>query len=162
MLNTKWRWRTKSKPLLADLPSTRCCGRLRLLDGSMRKYMVKKEEAEKRIAEFRKRFSAVLPEPDASPPPTLSGFAALLQRMIQVAAELALPSDIPLMFHPVSSFFYVDSSPMLTVTGIVCARQTAGEIAGSFGDWQFANLEWTDPRKIDLPILTTKERPNGP
>ena len=31
MLNTKWRWRTKSKPLLADLPSTRCCGRLRLL-----------------------------------------------------------------------------------------------------------------------------------
>ncbi|KKL84913.1 hypothetical protein LCGC14_1959990, partial [marine sediment metagenome] len=61
--------------------------------------------------EFRKKFQAVMPRPSEDPPPTSPEFAYLLQEMLQVAAEKALPAEsTSLMFQPVSSFYYSDGT----------------------------------------------------
>jgi hypothetical protein len=128
------------------------------LDASLRKFNGKPEEVTKKFDEFRSRFALVLPASNAPLPLTTKEFATLLQAMVRTAAERALPATVPLMFQPISSFYYKDTSTMLTVTGIVCFRKDSGTIAHSFANWQFINPDWRDPRLIDLPVLTTKER----
>jgi hypothetical protein len=47
---------------------------------------------------------------------------------------------------------------MFTATGIVCARGDRSAIRETFGQWKFASLNWSKPKRIDVPTLTTKER----
>jgi hypothetical protein len=128
------------------------------LDASTGRFSGKTEDVKKKIAAFREKYALVLPEAEATPPLDNYGFASLLQKMVRVAAERALPADTELMFQPVSSFYYKDGQAMLTVTGIVCFRHEAEHVRAAFADWQFLNLDWRDPKIIDLPVLTTKER----
>jgi hypothetical protein len=121
------------------------------LDASTKKHYEKADE-------FRRIFGAVMPDPAATPPVEVKPFATLLQSMIRVAAERALPGAVPLMFHPVSSFYYQDGAPMFTLTGVVCRRDATGRVVRAFQGLRFANLDWSEPKKIDLPVLTTKER----
>jgi len=104
---------------------------------------------------FKREFGALT---DADPPREFRDFACLLQDMLQVAAEKALPSAMPLMFHPVSSFYYADGAKMFTLTGLICVRTEAAMVKNAFRDWQFANLHWGKPKRIDVPVLSTKER----
>jgi hypothetical protein len=108
--------------------------------------------------EFRKRFEAIMPDPSADPPGRLRDYVYLLQEMMQIAAQRALPAATPLMFQPVSSFFYSDGTGMFTLTGIVCLRKELAKIKGLFQGWKFANVSWARPKRIDVPILSTKER----
>lgn len=126
------------------------------LDASLRKFNA--DDAKKRFDDFCRSYALVLPASNATLPLTTREFAMLLQAMIRTAAERALPGTGPLMFQPISSFYYKDTSAMLTVTGIVCFRQDSGTVAQSFANWQFVNPDWREPRHIDLPVLTTKER----
>jgi hypothetical protein len=128
------------------------------LDASAGRFNGKSDEVKKKITAFREKYALVLPDPDAMPPVDSYGFAVLLQKMIRVAAERALPADAELMFQPVSSFYYKDGMGMLTVTGVVCFRNEAERVREAFADWQFLNSDWRDPKIIDLPVLTTKER----
>lgn len=128
------------------------------LDASTKKFTGKKDEVERRSADFRAKFRLVLPDPACGLPIDVRGFAGLLQQMVRVAAERALPGNVPMMFQPVSSFYYVDGAAMLTVTGVVCTRSSTAEVVKAFGDWPLANVNWSEPKKIDLPVLTTKER----
>jgi len=122
-------------------------------------YIGSDEAEELRLAqEFRRRFEAVLPDASASPPVGFRRFACLLQDMVQIAAQNALPGALPLMFQPVSSFCYSDGTGMFTLTGIVCARSEEFMIRSAFHGWQFANLNWAKPKVIDMPVLSTKER----
>lgn len=108
--------------------------------------------------EFRARFSAVLPSSSVALPRDLEKFAGLLQEMLQIAAEQALPSATGLVFQPISSFCYKDGDGIFTLTGIVCQRAELRRVRLSFSNWSFANLNWAKPKRIDVPFLSTKER----
>jgi len=108
--------------------------------------------------EFRKKFEAVMPDPSADPSGRLRDYLRLLQGMIQIAAQKALPAEMPITFQPVSSFFYSDGTWMFTLTGIVCLRTDLAKIRKVFQGWKFSNLNWATPKIIDLPVLSTKER----
>lgn len=109
-------------------------------------------------AEFRERFEAVMPDPYADPPVRFRDYVCLLQDMMRIAAQRALPAEMPLTFQPVSSFFYSDGTGMFTLTGVVWDRQELDKVKEKFKGWEFANLNWAVPKRIDVPILSTKER----
>ncbi|MEX2270706.1 MAG: O-methyltransferase [Vicinamibacterales bacterium] len=110
------------------------------------------------VESFKQEFAALLPDPNAAPPSSKEGFARLVQTMVRVAAQRAFPGTNPFAYQPLCSFFYADATPMLTVTGIVCRRVDRAEIRDHFADWPFASLHWASPKRIAVPVLTTKER----
>jgi hypothetical protein len=107
---------------------------------------------------FRRKFGAVMPDSAAAPPLLFRDFVCLLQDMAQVAAQKALPSALPLMFQPVSSFCYSDGTGMFTLTGVVCRRDAESATRKAFEDLHFRNLAWAKPKVIDVPVLSTQER----
>jgi hypothetical protein len=108
--------------------------------------------------EFREKFGALMPNRSYDPPRVAAGFAQLVQQMVRITSEDALPSAMPLMFIPVSSFYYSDGTGMFTLTGLVWPRSEEWALRNCFRDWEFANLHWARPRRIDVPMLSTKER----
>lgn len=108
--------------------------------------------------DFRMEFDALLPDPSTTPPLIKKKFARLLQDMLQFSSEKTLSSSLEIAFLPLSSFYYADGICMFTLTGIVCLRDELEEIKSLFQGWEFANLNWSDPCCIDLPVLSTKER----
>ncbi len=114
---------------------------------------------EKKVKRFQRNFANFISSPDVTPPTTLRELANLLQSMIRVAVEQALPaSATSVVFVPVSSFYYTDGTGMFTLTGIVCNRSDVENIVCTFGDWLFANFDWDEPKHIEVPVLSTKER----
>ena len=107
---------------------------------------------------FRRQFGALMPDSAADPPLRFRDFVCLLQDMAQVAAQKALPSAVPLMFQPVSSFYYSDGTGMFTLTGVVCQRDAEAATKEAFQDLHFRNLTWAKPKIINVPVLSTQER----
>lgn len=107
---------------------------------------------------FRQMFGALMPDPSADPPRLFEDFARLLQDMLRVAAQRALPSAMGHAFQPVSSFCYADGPGMFTLTGLVCLRGQEHKVRKPFEGWKLANLRWGKPKRIDVPELSTKER----
>lgn len=85
-------------------------------------------------------------------------FIKLLQKMTQIASQQALPASGKSIFQLLDSSYYSDQTHMLSITGIVCNKSEVSEIQQWFKNWNFANLKWDDTRRIDVPILSTKER----
>jgi Putative O-methyltransferase len=122
-------------------------------------FLDKDENEQKRMQEeFRAKFETVLPSASTGPPVQFEQFARLLQDMVQIAAEKALPTSGPLKFLPLSSFCYADGVGMFTLSGIVCIKTEERRVRDVFRSWHLANLNWAKPRKIDVPTLSTKER----
>ena len=117
---------------------------------------LRKRETEKFCSEFEK----VMPEFPTVLPGNLEEFAGLLQNMLRIAVGQILPSSATtLTFLPVSSFCYQDTETgMFTLTGVVCDNSRRDEVERVYGGWAFANLSWSLPVLIDVPILSTKER----
>ena len=116
-------------------------------------------QKKKQVESFRKKFEAVMPNPAAVPPRSPEKFAYLLQEMLQIASEQVLPhSASTRTFLPVSSFYYSDGTWMFTLTGIVCGINMKRNVELAFDDWEFANLKWSQPTKISVPVLSTIER----
>jgi len=107
---------------------------------------------------FNERFGAVLPRNNTVPPADLEGFSSLLQEMLQIASQQALPSGMRVAFQPITSFFYKDGAGIFTLTGVVCDRIDRKKIKSQFEGWSFANLHWAKPQKINVPFLSIKER----
>jgi hypothetical protein len=108
--------------------------------------------------EFRRKFEILMPDSSAVPPATSEDLANLIQGMVQIASQRALPSALPHVFQPVSSFYYSDGTGMFTLTGVVCRRSDQAHVRSVFKDLKFASLNWARPKKIDVPVLSTKER----
>jgi len=108
--------------------------------------------------EFGKKFGAILPSSDVTVPQNFEAFTALVQDMLQIAAQQALSSGTGFVYQPISSFCYKDGVGICTITGIVCRRSELGNIRPLFAGLKFANLDWVKPRRIDVPFLSTKER----
>jgi hypothetical protein len=116
-------------------------------------------DKQKSADEFRAIFRKFLPNPAINIPWKMEEFAYLIQQMLKIAAEQSLPATAtPLVFQPVSSFYYSDGTYMLTVTGIVWRRDDVTSVLNAYRDWEFANTNWSRPRLIEIPVLTTKER----
>ncbi len=119
-----------------------------------------KEPAEqiKKLEKFKRTFETMLPAPLTALPVKLEHFAHLVQDMVRIASQKALPSAAPNMFLPVSSFFYNDTTGIFTLTGVVCLREDEARLRKLFKNWQFAKLDWAAPTEINVPNLSTKER----
>jgi len=112
-----------------------------------------------KVEEFSKKFEALLPNQSAYPPWASQDFAYLVQEMLQVASQQALPATASsLSFQPISSFYYSDGTWMFTLTGVIWPRNDKAAVERAFNGWEFANLSWARPKLIDIPDLSTKER----
>ena len=110
------------------------------------------------FGDFRKLFNLIIPGGINRLPVRPVQFAKLILQMLHIAAQKALVGYPDRLFQPVSSFFYNDSTPMLTLAGIVCPRGAAPAVCDAFESWDFANLDWNPPTQISVPVLSTKER----
>ncbi len=86
--------------------------------------------------------------------------AALVEEMVKIAAQGALPhtDDDALRFQLLDSCYYSDQTQMICVTGIVCNDDQFKVFEKYFDGNSNVNFIWTQPVKIDIPILSTKER----
>ncbi len=107
---------------------------------------------------FKSKFGRLMPVRTNDPPRQVDGFGKLLQDMLRKSVQNALASESDVKFQLINSLLYRDSTWMLTATGIVCARPQHQAVLDAFGDWEFANLDWAEPRMIEIPALSTKER----
>lgn len=108
---------------------------------------------------FHEKFGDIMPGDVAAPPGQAKEFAALLQHMVQTVAQRALRAEVGYVkFIPVSSFYYFDGTWMFTLTGIVCSVDKEDRLKKAFKDWNLVNMEWSPPRRINVPALSTKER----
>lgn len=128
-------------------------------ENSIVKITIRAERDEQSLKNFMEQYPKMLPpltpEDDIN---EASKLVKLLQDMLQIAAQRALPASGESVFQLLNSSYYKDSSQMLSVTGIVCSKKKRSEIKDWFEDWKFANLKWECPHEIDVPILSIKER----
>ena len=117
------------------------------------------EECDKKWEDFQRKYDRILP---ASAQQVnierLLPFIKLLQEMLKIAAQQALPPSGESIFQILNSSHYSDQTQMLSVTGIVCNKNKVPDIQKWFNKWAFKNLTWEDALKIDVPILSIKER----
>ena len=114
------------------------------------------EDRNKEWADFQQTYDQILP-PSAKQTDIerLLSFTKLLQNMIRIASQQALPTSGESVFQLLDSSHYSDQTHMLSITGIVCNESQVSKIREQFKNW---NLDWDDPRRIDVPILSIKER----
>ena len=118
------------------------------------------QERGERFERFQEEFGKIIPESIQIQQKDIEkteDFIKLLQKMLEIAAQQAL-RESGNVFQPLNSSYYSDQTEMLSVTGIVCNKNKVSEIRQWFKDWAFINLTWKDVRRIDVPILSTKER----
>jgi hypothetical protein len=111
------------------------------------------------IKEFIKKYHEFLPNPLPKYHLEPRKFPKLVQDMIQIAAEKALPANCGFIFQPLNSVYYSDGTQMLSVTGIVLRNSEKNKVNNCLKNWKFSNLSWKkDPIRIDVPFLSLKER----
>ncbi|MEO1391833.1 MAG: O-methyltransferase [Cyanobacteria bacterium J06634_5] len=91
---------------------------------------------------------------------TYKRFPTALCKVLEMAAELAMESRSELCFKPLTTFSYADGQQMLTVTGILLEKDqvTAFLDKTGIGQWTLHNSTWENPRRIDIPNFTVRER----
>ena len=107
---------------------------------------------------FREEFGELMPRPDSDPPRREEMYVKLIQDLVRLSTVRALIGEPDLVFQPINSFYYRDSVGILTVTGVVCFRTEICRYRDVFDGWEFANLDWSEPKRIRIPVLSTKER----
>ncbi len=108
---------------------------------------------------FQREYGQILPElarQTAIKRP--SPFLELLQDMFQIASQQALPASGESVFQLLDLSHYNDQTEMLSITGMVCNKRNVSKILQWFKNSAFSNFDWQASRKIDVPILSTKER----
>ena len=88
-------------------------------------------------------------------------FPKLLLKALRLAALRGVAHS-GLHMQPLTAFTYTDQTPMLTATGILLdpAQTTATDFLAEsrLEHWPFHQIDWAAPQKIDLPVLSAKER----
>jgi hypothetical protein len=116
------------------------------------------EVVSQKLKAFQKEFEEILPSWTTVPSLTFEDHASLIQDMVRIASQKILPATGGRILQPLSSFCYADSVGMYTFTGVVCSLEDAKKYRKQFSKWPFANLDWSKPKIIDVPFLSTKER----
>lgn len=131
-------------------------------ENSIVKITVRAEPPSNGVAEwekFQREYGQILPESaQQTDIERLVPFLELLQEMFKNASQQALPASGESVFQLLDSAHYNDQTQMLSITGMVCNENDISEIQRWFKNSAFSNFDWNEPRKIDVPILSTKER----
>ena len=86
-------------------------------------------------------------------------YRVLIQSMIKMQVIRSLSAvKGSLRFQILSSNYYNDGTEMLSVTGIIIDKDKMPQVNTYFQDWRLKNLEWNPPRRINIPVLSIKER----
>lgn len=126
--------------------------------------IVRSSSADKRskfIEKFKEDFSEVIPaDLDDESDFRQANFPYLIQRMLQVSIQNILTDPTKLIFQPLTSFYYKDGQPVLTLTGIVLDKNNHTSLKQKIAElgWKYFNLDWGEPTKINVPTLSVKER----
>lgn len=90
----------------------------------------------------------------------LSGerFKDRVYEMIQAAVQLPLPAVDQTQFQPLQALWYSEGTPMVSVTGVLCDGDDRDKIRDALASWDLRNTEWEPLRRVDVPILSAKER----
>lgn len=126
-------------------------------DGS---HLDRQELHEKRFGEIERRIKEYLPS-DAGPDDMdKDRLPVLLARAFGRAASEALPLRGPTTFEPLSLIRYADGQQMLSMTGVISARDRRDEMRAKVGvaHWPFGAVDWSDVHKLTVPDLTFRER----
>lgn len=110
------------------------------------------------LQEFNAKFGSLMPNSSVNPSSRPGRFAQFVQNMWKNAAQRALSEQPGIVFQPLSSFYYADTAQVLSLTGILCTTADTENYRAQFHNWQFSNLYWSEPRKIEIPLLSTKEQ----
>jgi len=110
------------------------------------------------LAEFKAKYDAILPPTVTYDQLRRGQFPELLQNILQIAAQRTLPIGCGRAFQPLHSCFYSDHTQMYSLTGVVCRDAAAKEYQRRFANWPVRNLRWANPKRIDVPVLSVKER----
>ena len=127
-------------------------------EGSIVKITIRAERDRQNLAKFKEQYPKMLPPLSQHDIYEASGLVKLLQDILQIVTQRALPASGESIFQLLSSSYYREPTRMLSVTGIVCHKNEVSEIQQWFKDWAFLNLTWENPREINVPILSIKER----
>lgn len=109
-------------------------------------------------AKFRKEFLELLPADFSTKSLRYGEFHHTVQQMLQIASEKVFSIPSGPKFQILNSTYYNDGTKMISLTGIVCDNSDKLKISKQFSKWKFSNLNWRCPDRIDVPILSTKER----
>ncbi|MBD1919781.1 hypothetical protein H6F77_01425 [Microcoleus sp. FACHB-831] len=87
-------------------------------------------------------------------------FPEALCLVLKYAANLAMVGQSDIYFQSLTAFSYADGQQMLTVTGILLENTKNQEFFNqtNIDKWELSNINWKDPRRINVPDLTIKER----
>jgi len=110
------------------------------------------------VEDFRRRYDQVLPETINWSMLRRGNFVRLVQCMVRLASQLALPASSGLTYQVLNSCYYCDQTEMVSVTGIVCDCDRVAQFRRALCRWRFADLDWENTDRIDVPLLSVKER----
>jgi hypothetical protein len=116
------------------------------------------ELCDRYLVDFKAKYDAVLPPTITYGQLRRGLFPELLQDVLQIAAQRALPAGCGRTFQILHSCFYSDHTQMYSLTGVVCRDAAARDYRSRFASWRLRNLRWAKPKRIDVPILSVKER----
>lgn len=91
---------------------------------------------------------------------SLNGFPKTLIRILKSTIKATLGDTDKNTLFPLSSFYYNDGTPMLTVTMLTGDQSTVDSVISKsqFKNWKYADLAWDGPMIIDVPSLSLRER----
>ncbi len=91
---------------------------------------------------------------------TPDGLPRAISLSFAAAALKALPVAGSNTFCPLSVIRYADSEQMLSITGVVVARDNRNVMLERLDlqSWPFASLDWTEIHRLVVPSLTVRER----
>lgn len=152
--NGLYAWEKFQREYEAELPSNG----VSMWENFLREYEA--ESTSKSAWEkFQREYEQVLPgSAQQTNIERLVPFLKLLQEMFKNASQQALPASGESVFQLLDSSHYNDQTEMLSITGMVCNKRNVSKILQWFKNLAFSNFDWKAPRKIDVPILSTKER----
>ena len=90
---------------------------------------------------------------------TQGGFPGAILLILKFASEQATKGQ-SISFQPLTAFSYADGQQMLTMTGIILEKEEIEEFfeQTKINDWGIGNTNWNEPRRINVPEFTVKER----
>jgi hypothetical protein len=86
------------------------------------------------------------------------GYVKLMLKCIQKAAQAGLTRKDKFFIQPLTAFEYSDGMTMLTATAMILNKDDKERVATQLGDWAFYSKDWSNPKNINIPNMSIKER----
>lgn len=128
--------------------------------GELKPKMSQKELREARLTKLKYRLGDLFPGTITEQLMDGPRYPQALLQVLRYAAETSMQGQVDFVFQPLSSYVYADGQQMMTFTGI---KLKTGEEASFLSTtkldrWILSNTSWANPKKINVPDLTFRER----